>query len=152
MFWCPRYKSQSQYCVEVMIKFPFDELRDISFCLGGCKPPRDNLPWEMAFTMVCVTAPIGYAHVWYSFLQELSKPTPSSTGHCHWLALRRAARWRSGESTLLPPMWPGFDSQTRRRMSVGFVGSLLCSERLFPRVLRFSPLLKNLHLKRFDLC
>ena len=37
--------------------------------------------------------------------------------------------WRSGESTYLPPMWPGFDSQTRRHMWVEFVGSLLCSER-----------------------
>ena len=50
----------------------------------------------------------------------------------------------SGESTLLPPMWPGFDFQTRRHMWVEFVGSLLCSERFspgysgFPRVLQFS--------------
>ena len=29
--------------------------------------------------------------------------------------------WRSGESTRLPPMWPGFDSQTRRHMWVEFV-------------------------------
>ena len=34
--------------------------------------------------------------------------------------------WCSGESTCLPPMWPGFDSQTRRHMWVEFVvGSLL---------------------------
>ena len=33
--------------------------------------------------------------------------------------------WRSGESTRLPPMWPGFDSQIRRQMWVEFVGSLL---------------------------
>ena len=26
--------------------------------------------------------------------------------------------WRSGESTRLPPMWPGFDSWTRRHMWV----------------------------------
>ena len=40
--------------------------------------------------------------------------------------------WRSGESTRLPPMWPGFDSRTRRHMWVEFVaGSLLCSERFF---------------------
>ena len=51
--------------------------------------------------------------------------------------------WRSGESTRLPPMWPGFDFQTRRHMWVEFVGSLLCSERFFPRVLKFSPLLKK---------
>ena len=39
--------------------------------------------------------------------------------------------WRSGESTRLPPMWPGFDSQTQRLMWVEFVGSLLCTERFF---------------------
>ena len=39
--------------------------------------------------------------------------------------------WRSGESTRLPPMWPGFVSQTRRHMWVEFVGSLLCTERFF---------------------
>ena len=40
--------------------------------------------------------------------------------------------WRSGESTRLPPMWPGFDSRTRRHMWVEFVvGSCLCSERFF---------------------
>ena len=39
--------------------------------------------------------------------------------------------WCSGESTRLPPMWPGFDSQTRCHMWVEFVGSLLCTERFF---------------------
>ena len=29
--------------------------------------------------------------------------------------------WRSGESTRVPPMWPGFDSWTRRYMWVEFV-------------------------------
>ena len=38
----------------------------------------------------------------------------------------------SGESTHLPPMWPGFDSQTRRHMWIEFDGSLLCSERFSP--------------------
>ena len=33
---------------------------------------------------------------------------------------------------LLPPMWPGFDSQTWRHMWVEFVGSLLCTERFSP--------------------
>ena len=56
--------------------------------------------------------------------------------------------WRSGESTPLPPMWLGIDSRTRRNMWVQFlVGSLLCSERLFLCVLRFSPLLKNQHFQ-----
>ena len=40
--------------------------------------------------------------------------------------------WRSGESTRLQPMWPGFDSQTRRHMWVELVGSLLCTERFSP--------------------
>ena len=39
--------------------------------------------------------------------------------------------WRSCESTRLPPMCPGFDSQTRRHMWVEFAGSLLCTERFF---------------------
>ena len=50
--------------------------------------------------------------------------------------------WRSGESTRLPPMWPGFDSLTRHHMWVEFVGSLLCTERFSPGTL-VSPLLKN---------
>ena len=36
-----------------------------------------------------------------------------------------------GESTCLPPMWPGFDSQTRRHMRFEFVGSLLSAPRGF---------------------
>ena len=40
--------------------------------------------------------------------------------------------WRKGESTRLPPMWPGFESWRRRHMWVEFVfGSLPCSERFF---------------------
>ena len=53
--------------------------------------------------------------------------------------------WRSGESTRLPPMWPGFDSRTRRHMWVEFVGSLLCTERFSPGT-PVTPLLKNQHL------
>ena len=37
-----------------------------------------------------------------------------------------------GESTRLPPMWPGFKSRRRRHMWVEFVVRfLLCSERFF---------------------
>ena len=39
--------------------------------------------------------------------------------------------WRSGESTRLPPIWPGFDSRPRCHMWVEFVvGSRPCSEGL----------------------
>ena len=54
--------------------------------------------------------------------------------------------WRSGESTRLPPMGHGFDSQIRRQMWVEFVGSLLCTERFSPGT-PVSPLLKN---QKFD--
>ena len=57
--------------------------------------------------------------------------------------------WRSGESTRLPPMWPGFDSQIRRQMWVEFVGSLLCTERFTPGTL-VSPLCKKTKFE-FDL-
>ena len=44
--------------------------------------------------------------------------------------------WRSGESTRLPPMWPGFDSQTRRHMWAELL-VLFSAPRGFLRVLRF---------------
>ena len=37
--------------------------------------------------------------------------------------------WRSSESARLPPVYPGFDSRTRRHLWAEFVGSLICSER-----------------------
>ena len=47
--------------------------------------------------------------------------------------------WCSGESARLSPMWPGFDSQTRRHMWVEFVGSLPCFERFFSGYSSFPP-------------
>ena len=48
--------------------------------------------------------------------------------------------WRSGESARLPPMWPGFDSWTRRHMWVEFVvGSLLCFAGFSPGTPVFLP-------------
>ena len=55
--------------------------------------------------------------------------------------------WCSGESTLLPPMWPGFKHRCEHHMWLEFVvHSLLCSQRFFV-VLQFSPLLKNQHFQ-----
>ena len=54
--------------------------------------------------------------------------------------------WRSGESARLPPMCPGLDSRTRRRMCVKFVVDFLpCSERFFSGYSGF--LLKNQHFQ-----
>ena len=58
--------------------------------------------------------------------------------------------WRSGESARLPPMCPGFDSQTRRHMWVEFVvGFLLCSERFFSGYSGF-PLSSKTNISKFQ--
>ena len=50
----------------------------------------------------------------------------------------------------LPPMWPGFDSQTLRHMWVEFVvGSLLCSERFFSGYSGF-PLSSKTNISKFQ--
>ena len=59
--------------------------------------------------------------------------------------------WYSGESTRLPPMWPGFKFWRQRHM----LGSVCCwfsplLREVFLQVLRFSPLLKN-HYFHIDL-
>ena len=55
---------------------------------------------------------------------------------------------RSGEGAHLPPMWPGFNSWTRRHMWVEFVaGSLLCSERFFSGYSGFSLSSKYQHFQ-----
>ena len=60
--------------------------------------------------------------------------------------------WRSGESARLPPMWPGFDSRTRRHMWVEFVvGSLSCSEGFSPDSPIFFPPQKKKFQFQFDL-
>ena len=40
--------------------------------------------------------------------------------------------WPSGESTCLPPMWPGFDFRTHHHKWIEFVGSQLCYDRFSP--------------------
>ena len=58
--------------------------------------------------------------------------------------------WRSGESTRLPPMWPGFKSRRRCHMWVEFVaGSLPCSERFFSGYAGF-PLSSKTNTSKFQ--
>ena len=58
--------------------------------------------------------------------------------------------WRSGESAHLPPMWPGFDSRSRRHMWVEFVvGSRPCSERFFSGYSGF-PLSSKTNISKFQ--
>ena len=64
----------------------------------------------------------------------------------------REQEWRSGESTRLLPMWPGFKSRRRCHMWVEFVvGSLPCSERFFSGYSGFPPSSKtNISKFQFD--
>ena len=58
--------------------------------------------------------------------------------------------WRSGESTRLPPLWPGFKSQCQCHMWVEFVvSSLLCSERFFSGYSGF-PLSSKTNISKFQ--
>ena len=59
--------------------------------------------------------------------------------------------WRSGESTCLPPMWPGFKSR-HQRIIMWFefvVGSLFCSERFFSGYSGF-PLSSKTNISKFQ--
>ena len=58
--------------------------------------------------------------------------------------------WHNSKNARLPPVWPGFDSRTRRHMWVDFVVvSLLCSERFFSRYSRF-PLSSKTNISKFQ--
>ena len=66
-----------------------------------------------------------------NYVSKIFKEGPDRTTKRYWFYLGEQG-WRSGESTRLSPMWPGFDSRTRRHMLVEFVvGSHPCSERFF---------------------
>ena len=56
----------------------------------------------------------------------------------------REQGWCSGESTRLPPIWPGSDSRSWRHMWVEFiVRSSLCSKGFFSGYSGFRPTTKN---------
>ena len=67
----------------------------------------------------------------------------------HWLVNSSCSRWRSGESTRLPPMCPGFKSRRRHQSYVDWVccwfSPLLRG--VFLLVLLFSLHLKNQHFQ-----
>ena len=72
-----------------------------------------------------------------------SYPSSRAEGGGGW-----GLRWRSGDSTRLPPMWPGFKSRRRRHMWVEFVvGSFLCSEKIFAGYSVFLAFLKSQHFQ-----
>ena len=75
-----------------------------------------------------------------------------STKSRHVIHKREAGQgeqeWRSGESACLPPVWPGFDSRTRRHMWVEFVvGSLLAPRDFSPGTPAFPSPKKKQHFQ-----
>ena len=78
-----------------------------------------------------------YKHCWFCLDREKYPMT-------HLALLGYSPRFLK----FLLPMLLGIDSRTRRNVWVEFVvGSLLCSEKFFLRVLRFFRLLKNQHFQ-----
>ena len=56
--------------------------------------------------------------------------------------------WHGGESTRLPPMWPGFHSRFQRHMWIEFVVDFALAPRVFfDRPSGFSSLLKSQHFQ-----
>ena len=58
------------------------------------------------------------------------------------ISIIREVRGRSGESTRLPPMWPGFKSWRRAICGLSFCSFSPLLREVFLRVLRLSPRLK----------
>ena len=86
----------------------------------------------------------------YKDLGLLTSSNLSWNSHIVHIILTTAQGWRSGESTRLPPMWPGFKSRRRRHMWVEFVvGSLPCSERFFSGYSGF-PLSSKTNISKFQ--
>ena len=104
--------------------------------------------------------------MWHSHLNDMEIPEtkrlfPKGLNRVqHWVSRiglysgsSRKHGWRRGESTRLPPMWPGLESWRRRHTWVEFaVGSLTCSERFFSGYSGFLLSLKtNTSKFQFDL-
>ena len=67
-----------------------------------------------------------------------------------WAHEKGEQGWRSGKSTRLPPMWPGFDSRSLCHTWVEFVlGSRLCSEWFFSGYSGF-PLSSKTNISKFQ--
>ena len=64
--------------------------------------------------------------------------------------MKKKQGWHSGESTRLPPVWPGFDSRTQCHMWVEFVvGSRPRSKRFFSGYSGF-PLSSKTNISKFQ--
>ena len=70
---------------------------------------------------------------------ECASRTKTTNLHHHQEGSSGGQGWRSGESTRLPPMWPGFKSRRRRHMWVELLLVLSLATRGFSLVTPFFP-------------
>ena len=78
-------------------------------------------------------APPFYRRCWGRVGGDRESPGHAYRDSCPCTKRLGEQGWRSSESARLPPMFPGFDSRTRRQMWIGFVvGSRPCSEVFSP--------------------
>ena len=93
-----------------------NSLRDVTFCT-----PK-NSPWKGGGGYSLVRAKWGMFFGIFALKRVFNLP----------FFVLGWQGWPSGESTCLPPMWPGFDFRTHRHKWIEFVGSQLCYERFSP--------------------
>ena len=140
------------------IKWSYD-LRSYESNFCNCVEKPENFRTSTGFRCDALTnwamkpLTLGRAgHLWLRLrswnFQDSLRNCKNCSHNCEDHSFIGVQGWRGGEGTRLPPMWPGFDSQTRRHMWVEFAGSLICTERFFPGT-PVSPLLKNRHLTWF---
>ena len=113
-----------------------------------------SIMWESLFVALTVPRSKGLSRAFFLFLYSWICPRPSYPcyrlpGYGHGFPCGEQG-WRSGESTRLPPMWPGFKPRRQRNMWVEFVvGSLLCFERFFSGYTGF-PLSSKTNISKFQ--
>ena len=139
----------SKFCISITVQLPFSS-PESTYCNKPWETffkEAGNSPEEIWFGVVCDVKLAFKSFQHFKFLRKCSwSISYYLTVQLQYVTFTTVvAWWCGGESTRLPPMWPGFDFQTWRHMWLEFVGSLLFSE-------SFSPFVKNLHLIRFDLC
>ena len=69
--------------------------------------------------------------------------------HSNFMPRSREQRWSSGESTFLPPMWPGFKSRCRRHLWLSLSLALSFLRQVFTRFSGF-PLQSKTNPSKFQ--
>ena len=120
-FWLNRkiQRPYSMYMQELDVQFPL--LECLTFTRLGC------LPILKTCSFSCSVSTPGGARI--SLLGSTSDSAMKMIIQSSFTQLAKG--WHSTESTCLTTIWAEFNSQTRGRMWIEFVGSVLCSEGFF---------------------